>query len=258
MKFAIGLMACIAIAFTFVTSPQSQPHASMESSASQSVDRLTLAVQELQHSLQSQTADIEERMNAKFVAFTETLPKPTSPQAMPDSDELWTAVRELEDTQKKLTARVAQLEAAKKVAAAMPAVNYPSASSVTVASGGSTGGYTQSYSQSYSPRWHNNDGKSLRDHMIQDHGFDPSLSTEQMAMQHDAYHDQYGPSPPTRSVTRTRQLTYPQYQPAMRSRSVQVQSSGSSCPGGVCPTSRSVQVQSSGGLLGFGILGRRR
>ncbi len=178
----------------------------------------------------------------------------TQPEAIlpvPDSDEIWSAIAELEASQKKLTGRVAQLEAAKKVAAVVPAVNYPAVSSPAAKSGGSTGGYTQSYS----PRWQSNDGRTLRQHAIEIHGFDPSLSDAQLAQMHDAYHDEHGGMPP-----RIAPRYVPQYQPATisRSRSVQYSAGTSSCPGGVCPTSRSVQVHSSGGVFGFGIVGRRR
>lgn len=95
----------------------------------------------------------------------------------------------------------------------------------------------------YTPRWRNYDGRSLRDHGVEVHGFDPSWSTAQIAAAHDAWHDANGGEPPT----------------ASRSRSVAV-SSSSTCPGGVCPTttSRTRAVASRGGLFGFGLLGRRR
>lgn len=171
---------------------------------------------------------------------------------VPDSDEIWAAIEKLEG-------RVDALESARKVAASVPAVSCPNGQcpngqcpvvTTTVQRIVPSVSVTRS---SYSPRWHNNDGKSLRDHMIQDHGYDPSLSTAQMAAQHDAYHDRYGPAPPRATASYAAQ-----YQPAMRSRSVQYSAGVSNCPGGVCPTSRSVQVQSSGGVFGFGVVGRRR
>jgi len=72
------------------------------------------------------------------------------------------------------------------------------------------------------------------------------MTTSQIAMLRDADHDTFGGSHP----------------PAMRSRSrTTTVMAASDCPGGVCPTSSvttSRTVQSRGGLLGFGILGRRR
>lgn len=95
---------------------------------------------------------------------------------------------------------------------------------------------------SYTPRWRNYDGRSLRDHAIEVHGFDSSWSDADLAAAHDAWHDTNGGDPPT----------------ALRSKSVVMSRSTSNCPGGVCPTtSRARVVQSRGGLLGFGILGRR-
>jgi len=95
-------------------------------------------------------------------------------------------------------------------------------------------------SASYNARWHNYDGRTARQHAVETHGFDPSLSDAQLAAQHDAYHDQYGGDPPT----------------ANRSRSVQMSYSKKQCPYGGCPPQRSTWVQSKGGLLGFGFFGK--
>lgn len=95
---------------------------------------------------------------------------------------------------------------------------------------------------SVNPKWLNTDGRSLQDHMVEVHGFSQSMDTNQMIIAHDAWHDQNGGGAP--AVSKSRTVTY-----------------GSSCPSGVCPApsvSRSRTVQRSGGLLGFGILGRRR
>jgi len=136
---------------------------------------------------------------------------------VPDSDEIWLAIRSLED-------RVEILEQPK----AEP--------TVSVVEPG----------KAYNARWSSNDGRTLRQHAIEIHGFDPSMSDEQIARQHDAYHDVHGGMPP-------------RIAPAYRSRTTTVQSPYvSSCPGGVCPTSRTSTVQSSGGVFGFGVFGRRR
>ncbi|MCC7334425.1 MAG: hypothetical protein IT422_04995 [Pirellulaceae bacterium] len=282
MKFAIGLMACIAIAFVFVTSPDSQPRASIDqaniAAQTQAIADLASSVAELQYSIGQQRDGLEKRMDQRFVALANALPpQSAAPTAMPDSDELWTAVRALEAKQAELDAKVKELETLKASLKAATVTTtsaaYPSAGGAlqAVTSGGSSGGVSvTTTSQSYSPRWTNNDGKSLRDHMIQDHGFDPSLSTPQMAMQHDAYHDQYGPASPVGTQYRNvaAQLSAPSS--GMTGRTVTRTRSNvtSSCPGGNCPVngnsfgssgmSRSVNVQSRGGLLGRGVFRFRR
>lgn len=281
MKFAIGLMACIAIAFTFVTSPQSQPKASYESSASvEAMSALSDAVRELQYQLSSDRDSIEKQMNARFTAMATSQAKLTSTalEAMPDSDELWTAVKALEAKQAELEAKVAQLEAL-KTSSAVKATSGGSTGGGSTG-GGSAGGYTQivqgtqstQTTGSYSPRWTNSDGRSLRDHMIDEHGFDPSLTTAQMVAMHDAYHDQYGPASPNLGA-RTSNVAVQLASPTsgMTGRTVTRTRSNvtNDCPGGSCPVtsggfsgssgmSRSVNVQSRGGLLGRGIIRFRR
>lgn len=96
-----------------------------------------------------------------------------------------------------------------------------------------------------SPKWMNTDGRTLRNHMVEVHGFSTSMSDGAMIQAHDAWHDQNGGEPPSPARSRSRTVTY----------------SSSSCPGGVCPApgvTRSYNVQSNGGIFGFGILGRRR
>ena len=147
--------------------------------------------------------------------------KAASVLPVPDSSQIWTAIESLEQRVDRLEKQTTA--ATPVIISAAPAVSY-----------------------SYTARWHNNSGMSDRDHAINEHGFDPNLSDAELARQHDAYNDRYGPASP-------------RFAPAMRSRTVTVQSPYvSSCPGGVCPTSRSVSVQSSGGVFGFGVFGRRR
>lgn len=98
----------------------------------------------------------------------------------------------------------------------------------------------------YTPRWHNYDGLSFRDHAEIMHGIDTTgLTDAEVGMLRDADHDRYGPGHPNAVSTPVRQ------------RSVTVTRGVSNCPGGVCPTTSRVRT-SRGGLLGFGILGRRR
>lgn len=266
MKFAIGLMACIAIAFVFVTSPDSQPRASVQPASvdvqSQAIASLTQAITDLQISIADDREALEDRMGkrleARFVAFTETLPKPA---AMPIPDDLEPDVRAIEAKQAELEKRIAELEQAKTAAAKSaascpcpdgacpcPVTTKPAAVQGRTTSRTVTSSGPVNYAPSYTARWQSNDGRSLQDHATQVHGFNPNLSDAQLAAQHDAYHDQYGGASPST---------------AMRSRSVTVQSpfTTSNCPGGQCPTagrSRAATVQRSGGLLGFGILGRKQ
>ncbi len=155
---------------------------------------------------------------------------------VPDASEIWTAIESLE-------VRVARLEkqSASVAVEVLPSVAVKPAVVV------------KSAPAAYAPRWHSNDGRSLRQHAIEIHGMDPNLSDAELARQHDAWHDHNGPIAPRTSAAYSQQ-----WQPATRSRSVQFSSGTSNCPGGVCPTSRSVNVQSSGGMFGFGIVGRRR
>lgn len=85
------------------------------------------------------------------------------------------------------------------------------------------------------PRWINHDGLSLRDHIIQVHGLDPSLSDAELIAAHDAWHDQYGGAPPTQVM-------------GSGSRTIRYSTTRSSCPGGRCPTSGTTYRR---GLLGF-------
>ncbi len=249
MKFAIGLMACIAIAFVFVTSPDTQPRASVQpaSADAQAITSLTNAVESLQDSIANQQVEMESRVDAKFVAFTESLPAPAASVDLSEIIErlgrLETAKVDLEEEDIRL---FNELESLRKTAAAASCPCRTATKLPVTSNASSANPVTQA---SYTARWHSNDGRSLRDHATQVHGFDPNLSDAQLAAQHDAYHDQFGGAAPRSPV---------QYAPAMRSRTVTVQSPfASSCPGGVCPTSRTRTVQSSGGPMGLGILGRR-
>jgi hypothetical protein len=268
MKFALGLVACIAIVFSFVTSPDKQPHASVDSESIKVMAEFASAVSQLQYAVSSQQDDMQKQMNARFESLAKELPaqftaiaakaedeRPPAPKsmvAMPDSDEVWKAIRDLEESRDELAAKVSQLDAARNATKS----SYPAASAS--GGGGSSGTYAAkpaATTGTYRARWTNHDGLSERDHGIIMHGLDPNMSDEEMAMARDAYHDTYGPG---HNVATSVNVNWSRPQ-ATRSRTTSVQSPyTSSCPGGVCPTSRSTTVQSSGGLLGFGILGRRR
>jgi hypothetical protein len=266
MKYAVGIMACIAIAFLFITSPdKSRSHAQEEVAAVAPVvdDKLDsiigmLAKQQVNiEGIDSVVVDVASEQDAikqrlvKLETAKEETPSPAKPQAELcecncDCD------AKLADHEK----RIAALEAVKNVL------------SRTAVSGGSTGGPVVSYGSTggsavsqgpvvrtpvrsvvqaaanvatapvraanYQPRWQNYDGKSRMQHAVEDHGMDISgKSQAQVLAEMDAYHDRFGPGHPVKvssSVPMQRQ-TY----------------SSGGCPGGVCPTNPSVQTRSSGG-----------
>ena len=264
MKYTIGIAACIAIFFCVITSPErSQSHAhdgaeaaqhSHDEMLEQSVQQMTAAIIELQDTIADQQAAIADRteqqvtemVDEKLVAFTSSLP-------IQDTDETWAAVRDLEANVAELEKRIEALEAAKKQLAAAPVVaaypsvstssGYGSSGSVSYGSTGSTAATTVTNS-TYQPRWQNYDGLTKAQHAQQMHGINTAgMTAAQIAMALDADHDTYGPN----------------HTNTMRSRSTVVSSApASNCPGGVCPTSRTTVTQSRGGVLGFGLLGRRR
>lgn len=117
---------------------------------------------------------------------------------------------------------------------------------------GSSGGNVASVSRgSYSPRWFNNDGRTARNHAVQVHGFDPSLSDDQLAILHDQWHDQYGSA---HSVSSS--YVSSGYAPVVSSvitsspRRSYSTTSVSTCPPGGCPVGvSSTVVTKRGGLL---------
>src|SRR3990167_3595537 len=63
----------------------------------------------------------------------------------------------------------------------------PGAASIIIASGAP--------SSSYTPRWHNHDGLTPHQHLERVHGESAAgLSTSQVRMRMDAYHDRFGPA----------------------------------------------------------------
>lgn len=257
MKYALGIMACVAIAFTFITSPEtSRTHAAPH--GSESSDRVTQSMQSMTDELKrlqaqlSRALDYQDQVESRFVAL-ENAPAPEFPE-VPDTEELEQRIAKLES-------RIETLEK-QRVTAAYPASSSPTvsygssggtSSSAPVVSYGSTGTPVISTSSTpvvatvntYTPRWTNYDGLSKRQHAEVYHGVSTAgMTAAQIAMTLDHDHDTFGGGHP----------------PAMRTRSTTV-SSLQNCPGGVCPvpsTTRTTTVQSRGGLFGFGVLGRRR
>lgn len=240
----IGIMAAIAIAFIVFTSPERE-HASAkpphdahvyEQTESQAASQeLTEAVDALRRSVERHTLELDDRVaEAVETRFTS----------------LEHSVVEVDDSRlEALEERVAAIE---QTVASYPAKQTTAATS-SGSSGGSSGGtfyaptVTRVETSVYKPRWQNYDGLSFEEHARVMHGIDTTgMSDSQIAMLRDADHDTFGGGHP----------------PAMRarSRSVSFTATGD-CPGGICPmpsVSRSRTVESRGGLLGFGILGRRR
>lgn len=226
----LGIMAALAVAFIVFTSPEREsvtahtPLPVVEQDGSQ-LRELTSAIGELQQSVDQRLSDVETR-------FT-SLEAPAAP-ALDDA-----RLAALED-------RVTELE--EMVATYEPKTSAPT----ELKSGGSSGGLTIAPKPlpsvvEYTPRWQNYDGLSFEEHARVMHGIDTTgMTASQIAMLRDADHDTFGGDHP----------------PAMRARSRTTTFTAASgdCPGGVCPTTttRSRTVTSRGGLLGFGILGRRR
>lgn len=225
-------MAALAIAFIVFTSPEREaatahtPQAPVVEQDDSQLRELTSAIGELQQSVDQRLSDVETR-------FT-SLEAPAAP-AFDDA-----RLAALED-------RVTELE--ETVATYEPKTSAPT----ELKSGGSSGGLTiaptpmSSVTETYTPRWHNHDGLSFEEHARVMHGIDTTgMTASQIAMLRDADHDRFGGGHP----------------PAMRARSRTTTFTAASgdCPGGVCPTTttRSRTVTSRGGLLGFGVLGRRR
>ncbi len=227
----LGIVAAIAIAFIVFTSPEREaviahtPQAPDVEQDDSQLRELTSAIGDLQQSVDQRLSDVETR-------FT-SLEAPAAP-AFDDA-----RLAALED-------RVTQLE--ETVATYEPKTS----STPQVSSGGSSGGSSVAPKPlpsvvEYSPRWQNHDGLSFEEHARVMHGVDTTgMSASQIAMLRDADHDTFGGGHP----------------PAMRARSRTTTFTAASgdCPGGVCPmtTTRSRTVTSRGGLLGFGVLGRRR
>lgn len=226
----IGVMAAIAIAFLCVTSPgpdtvtAKPPHDAHVSQAAQ----LSVAFD----GLDKRVTNIERSIDGKIAAEV------SKQFAAIESSVVETDLSGIEARLGDLELAVADCPCPPEVQAAAP----PKVITRTVTPA----------AVSYSPRWSNNDGLPLDVHAIQVHGFSPSLSSTELARQHDAWHDANGGDPPT-SRSRSRTVTY--------SSPVTYSGTMSNCPGGVCPApsvTRTRNVQSSGGLFGFGVLGRRR
>lgn len=225
MRFSfstVGLMAAVAVAFIVFTSPSRQPVADdyLQQPTSAYLDSSALAAQ-----VEDNTARIgvlESKLDGLYASIDElkASPAPTPAPQVPKATQSVVEVR----TPVRTAAKAAATVAAKAVKGAAIVATAPVRAVAN-----------------YQPRWRNNDGRSLKQHTLEVHGFDPSLSDAELYAMHDAWHDANGGDPPTRS------------------RSVYKSVSSGDCPGGVCPVpSRTVVRQSRGGLLGFGVLGRRR
>lgn len=257
MKYAVGLMACIAIAFFMITSPErSQSHASSQQGVAEELpplevrppadDKLDAIIDMLakqQVSVENidavamQTAveleDTKQRLVALETAKTQQ-PTPAMPMCDCDCDDLQRKYAELEK-------RVAILEAARvqlsQRQSASKVASQPAKSSIP---------------DNYQSRWHNMDGKSRMQHAMEDHWWmDLNGKTEaEILAEMDAYHDMYGGGhapKPRKVVNSTATTTF------------------STCPPEGCPPNGQVtyqktytqSTQNNGWYLGKN-LGRRR
>lgn len=236
MKYSIGLVACIAIIFCWIQSPQSTqvdakpPHDAHVSQTQSKAPQWKDEAERLSEVIVAVVEDVD--LHAETVSILET-----------EVSAVATAVAKLESRVKKLEdaseAEKAKAKAKPQVAAKAPVVVTPPPI-IT-----STPAFV--VEQSYTGRWKNNDGRSARNHAIEVHGFDPSLSNSELARLHDSWHDMNGSQPPT-GIVRQRTRTF-----TVTPRST------SDCPGGVCPAPGFQRtVTSSGGWYLGKNLGRRR
>lgn len=286
MKTIIGCLAAVFILWALCDVPQgkvsygsvqsveaSEANAAILESIANRLDQLISERDELKAMVQNAEAKmreavsesqiaVDEKINAKLVAFTET--------ASSDDSELLDRIAELEATIEKLQA---ELKAKTPTQAPpLPSVSsYGSTGSSVASYGGSTGTYAPvvSYGSTgsaasatpvrnvasaavrvatapvravtnYQPRWKNYDGLSFRQHAEVMHGIDTTgLSDAEVGMLRDHDHDMYGGGHPA----------------VMRS--VRSSPMTSSCPGGVCPTGPAVNSGNSRWYLGKALGWRR-
>ena len=195
MKNAIGLMACIAIAFLWITSPDSsKSHASKEPAASSAANydqlkrELDLMLDGLLESIQKDSAELSGKLRSTVES---------------DLDRIDALEKKLDDIDKKLLAAAAPavskaatsttttVVSSKPLATSVNASASPSAKSVVSSSIPSAS--VPAAPANYSARWQNYDGLSPREHAEVMHGINTAGLTEaQIAMMRDRDHDIYG------------------------------------------------------------------
>lgn len=289
MKTAVGMMACIAIAFLYITSPQSTTsYASVSSrhQEMQSPDQIAIQILTLEQSIQDATQKLLDAQELSLASqatgmeqleqkLTRTINDQIESRFVSAESEQACSDEDLRTLIKQMQADLEELKSKQRVEAVSV---YPSAGTVTVykpsssavgsgygstgskVSYGSTGSSVASYGRTvtrtvnssggYQGRWQNHDGLSARRHAEIMHGINTSgMTDQQVAALRDHDHDTFGPGHPA-EMRASRTV----------SRTV---SHSKECPGGVCPVNSGGAYTrgvpwAGGGLLGFGILGRNR
>lgn len=202
MKNAIALMACVAIAFLWITSPESsKSHASKDpatssivlnqasSAANQLKVDLDAKLDELLGSLKKDAADFGKRQSA----------------IESDLNRIDALEKKLEDIDKKLLAAAAPAASPIKattstttVVSTKPlATSSVNASARSVVSSSITSASVPAAPANYSARWQNYDGLSPREHAEVMHGINTAgLTDAQIALMRDRDHDVYGAGHP--------------------------------------------------------------
>lgn len=264
MRAAVGMMACIAIAFFCITSPdQSKSHASSETQI-----KADILQQGLQDYLDQRLASDSEKVLADIKQMREKLES----SICVDLTELAAMREELRTLRSEMDQRLKEVSSPPTAKTA--SITPKSSTTDQVSKNAAT-----SVSK-YISRWSNHDGLSAREHAERMHGINTAgLTDDQIAMMRDRDHDEFGPDHPdamrqrnqaltggsvsgTQFVsqkTRSRSTTTSDNSVPMQQTNYSTSSYQTSryrtCPQGGCPDS--VQTR-GGGLLGFGIIGRNR
>jgi hypothetical protein len=220
MKNAIGLMACIAIAFLWITSPDSsKSHASKEPAASSTAGLIRLEQASSAANYDQLKRELDEKLDGLLDGLLESIQKDTADLSgklrstvESDLDRIDALEKKLDEIDKKLLAAaapaaspiVSPVKAAatsttiistKPLAASVNASVSPSARSVVSSSIPSAS--VPAAPVNYSARWQNYDGLSPREHAEVMHGINTAgLTDAQIAMKRDRDHDIYGAGHP--------------------------------------------------------------
>lgn len=190
----IGIVAAAIIALLYFSTPQDQRLDAAKPQLDTQIEQVVSVteLQDLTKAIGSLEQNVEDRLSVVESRFTSLETSQVADAACPDAELLESRVAALESDVASLKSSLAK---------------YQTPVSATTVVG-----------SPYSAKWKNNDGKTLRDHAVDVHGFDPNQSDSDIARLHDAWHDANGGHPPKRQVTRSFNV------------------SSGNCPGGVCPT----------------------
>jgi hypothetical protein len=211
MKPAIGLMACIAIAFLWITSPESSKSHASKDSENRSI---------VQTSSAANYDQLKSELDAKLDGLLESIQKDTADLSgklrstvESDLDRIDALEKKLDEIDKKLVAGTLRVPSAasssspSSVEASTPKSIGPSVKSIpnasantattTILKSANTADGTRSVPATYTARWQNYDGLSPREHAEVMHGINTAgLTDAQIALMRDRDHDIYGAGHP--------------------------------------------------------------